>query len=113
VHFSSEGAHLERYSQVFNSCEIHSSFSRAHKQATWFRWANSVPAGFRFSVQAPKTITHEARLHCSSEILLAFLGQIRCLQGKLGPMLIQLPPSLQFEFAVAKTFLSLLRKNDW
>jgi uncharacterized protein YecE (DUF72 family) len=109
THFASRGSHLERYSQVFNSCEINSSFYRPHKKETWERWARSVPAEFRFSVKAPKAITHEAGLNCSSEILSAFLEQINCLHEKLGPVLIQLPPSLEFDYARARKFLALLR----
>jgi uncharacterized protein YecE (DUF72 family) len=108
-HFVSRGSHLERYSQSFNSCEINSSFYRPHKKETWERWARTVPAGFRFSVKAPRTITHDAKLNCSSEILSAFLEQIKCLREKLGPVLIQLPPSLEFNHARARKFLSLLR----
>ena len=51
---------------MFNSCEINSSFYRPHKKETWERWARSVPADFRFSVKAPKAITHEARLNCGT-----------------------------------------------
>ncbi len=109
AHFASRGSHLERYSQGFNCCEINSSFYRPHKKETWERWASSVPAEFRFSVKAPKTITHEARLTCSSEVLSAFLDQIKCLGEKLGPVLIQLPPSLELDHARARLFLSLLR----
>ncbi len=95
AHFAARGSHLERYSQVFNSCEINSSFYRPHKKETWERWARSVPADFRFSVKAPKAITHEARLNCGSEVFSAFLEQINGLHEKLGPVLIQLPPSLE------------------
>src|ERR1700734_1562399 len=108
-HFASSGSHLERYSQSFNSCEINSSFYRPHKKETWERWARSVPAEFRFSVKAPRTITHEAKLNCSSEVLSAFLEQINCLHEKLGPVLIQLPPSLEFDYARARKFLALIR----
>jgi uncharacterized protein YecE (DUF72 family) len=109
--FGSVGSHLDRYSQVFNSCEINSSFNRPHKKETWERWASSVPAEFRFSVKAPRTITHEAKLNCSSEVLSAFLEQIKFLGDKLGPVLIQLPPSLEFDRVRAGVFLTLLRKE--
>jgi uncharacterized protein YecE (DUF72 family) len=110
-HFISAGHHLERYSQVFNACEINSSFYRPHKKETWERWARSVPANFQFSVKAPKTITHDARLDCRSEVLSTFLEQIRYLREKLGPVLVQLPPSLAFDHARASKFLSLLRAS--
>jgi uncharacterized protein YecE (DUF72 family) len=109
--FPPGGTHLERYSQEFNACEINSSFYRPHKKDTWERWAGSVPAEFRFSVKAPRAITHEAKLDCDSDTLSAFLEQIKFLGNKLGPILIQLPPSLAFERARARKFLSLLRRN--
>jgi uncharacterized protein YecE (DUF72 family) len=111
ANFVTGGTHLERYSQALNSAEINSSFYRPHKNETWERWGNSVPVDFRFSVKAPRTITHEARLNCGPELLSPFLRQISFLHNKLGPVLIQLPPSLEFDRALAKRFLSLLRKN--
>jgi uncharacterized protein YecE (DUF72 family) len=111
AHFGPSGSHLQRYSQGFSCCEINSSFYRPHKKETWERWANSVPCGFRFSVKAPKTITHEAKLNCSSELLSVFLEQLNYLGERLGPVLFQLPPSLEFDQAGARKFLSLLRKD--
>ena len=42
-----EGSHLERYARVMNCVEINSSFHRAHRPATWARWAEAVPEDFR------------------------------------------------------------------
>jgi uncharacterized protein YecE (DUF72 family) len=109
--FPSGDSHLERYSQCLNCCEINSSFHRPHKPSTWERWAESVPTGFLFSVKAPKAITHDASLSCAPDVLSAFLKQIRYLGNKLGPILIQLPPSRSFDPVVAKEFLSLLREQ--
>jgi uncharacterized protein YecE (DUF72 family) len=109
--FVPDGTHLERYSQALNCCEINSSFYRPHKNQTWERWASSVPAGFRFSVKAPRTITHDSRLNCGTELLEPFLEQIRFLRDRLGPVLIQLPPSLAFDEGVARKFLWLLRQR--
>src|SRR5271154_6976869 len=67
--FVSAGTHLERYALTFNSCEINSSFYRPHERKTWERWARTVPADFRFSVKAPRAITHRAKLSCSRETL--------------------------------------------
>src|SRR5580658_6651180 len=92
-----EGSRLERYSRVLCCAEINSSFYRPHRASTWARWAAETPADFRFSIKAPKTITHEARL-CNVEVLLkAFLEQIEFLQEKAGPILFQFPPSYEFE----------------
>jgi len=111
LQFPAGSDHLNRYSQLFNCCEINSSFYRPHRVATWQRWAASVPPGFRFAVKIQKAITHEARLVCSPEICLEFVNQIRHLDDKLGPILVQLPPSLGFEREKVSTFFSLLRQH--
>jgi uncharacterized protein YecE (DUF72 family) len=111
VNFGTGGTHLERYSRVFNFSEINSSFYRPHKEGIWRRWAESVPPNFHFSVKAPRAITHDARLNCSSDVLLEFLKQISFLGDKLGPMLIQLPPSLEFEDGFVRKFLLQLRES--
>ena len=56
------GSNLARYAARFAAVEINSSFYRPHRPETYARWADSVPAGFRFAVKLPKSITHEKRL---------------------------------------------------
>lgn len=108
--FATDGSHLERYSRVFNCCEINSSFYRSHKNETWRRWAETVPEDFRFSVKLSKAITHEAKLVNTAEPLSRFFREIAYLGEKLGTVLIQLPPSLKFDPSVVHTFFSQLRK---
>jgi uncharacterized protein YecE (DUF72 family) len=43
-----EGSHLERYALVLGRVQIIWSFHRAHRPATWARWAEAVLEGFRF-----------------------------------------------------------------
>ena len=109
--FSGGGTHLERYGRVFNATEINSSFYRTHLRSTYARWAAGVPEDFRFSVKMPQTITHEHRLREATVALDAFLGQIAALGTRLGCVLVQLPPSLEFEFDVAHSFLVALRER--
>jgi uncharacterized protein YecE (DUF72 family) len=108
--FPAGASHLERYAQTFNACEINSSFYRPHKIETWKRWGESVPAEFRFSVKAPRTITHESGLNCGEELLSPFFHQISFLKNKLGPVLFQLPPKLDFDSVSVRQFLSSLRQ---
>ena len=110
--FPEAGSHLERYASRFEAVEINSSFHRPHRPATYARWSASVPASFRFSVKAPKTITHGLRLQNTGELLDIFLGEVAGLGEKLGCLLIQLPPSLAFEPAVAAGFFADLRSRS-
>jgi uncharacterized protein YecE (DUF72 family) len=104
-------SHLLRYTRVFNAAEINSTFYRAHRASTLARWAASVPAGFRFSAKMPKAITHEHRLAGSASLVVDFLAQVAPLGEKLACLLVQLPPSLALEPAVARTFLEGLRER--
>src|SRR5688572_19432683 len=95
--FPVEGTHLQRYAQRFPAVEINSSFYRPHRPETYARWAASTPDGFRFAVKVPREITHTRRLREVDEPLERFLAEAGALGEKLGPLLVQLPPSLQFE----------------
>lgn len=107
--FPTAGSTLERYAQVFDCVEINSSFYRPHRPSTWRRWGDSVPADFRFAVKMPKVISHECRLRACDGLVDAFLDQVGELAEKLGWLLLQLPPGLVFDPAVALPFLEQLR----
>ncbi|WP_336487567.1 DUF72 domain-containing protein [Methylobacterium nigriterrae] len=108
--FPGEGSHLERYARRLPAVEINSSFYRPHRPATYARWAASVPAGFRFAVKIPRTVTHERRLAACDEPLARFLAEVAALGDRLGPLLLQTPPSLPFEAGRAGAFLEALRR---
>jgi len=103
--------HLARYARQLNAVEINSTFYRPHRRETYERWADSVPDDFRFSVKVPREITHVRRLRDAGEPLERFLMEVGALGPKLGPLLVQLPPSLAFDGASAATFFSLLRER--
>lgn len=107
--FGADGSALHRYASRLDCAEINSSFYRPHRPQTYARWAASVPQPFRFSVKVPRTITHDARLIDCGALLDAFLDQVTALGDKLGPLLIQLPPSLAFDAEAADAFFTLLR----
>jgi uncharacterized protein YecE (DUF72 family) len=110
-HFPQRGSHLERYAAVLAAAEINTSFYRPHLPATYERWAASVPDDFRFSVKLPRTITHEARLQGADAQLDQFAGEAGALGGKLGCVLVQLPPSLQFDPLAAAGFFERLKQR--
>ena len=110
--FPSEGSGLERYAAVFDAVEINSTFYRSHRASTFLRWAMRTPDSFRFSVKAPRAITHEARLVDGAEALGRFLSELEALRAKLGVLLVQLPPSLAFDPAVAEAFFGALRARE-
>ena len=111
AHFPGEGTHLARYAGRFPVVEINSSFHRPHRPSTYARWAESVPADFRFSVKLPKAITHVGRLVDAEDALDAFLAEAGALGDRLGCLLVQLPPKLAFDAEVAAAFFGALRER--
>lgn len=100
---------LERYATRFDAVEINSSFYRPHRPATYARWAASTPPGFRFSVKVPKAVTHTAKLRDCAAPLTEFVEQVNHLGDRLGPLLVQLPPSLKFDAGLTGEFFGTLR----
>ena len=107
--FASDGSQLRRYASRLNAAEINTSFYRPHAPATYQRWADAVPAAFRFAVKIPRVITHDRALLRAREPLERFLDEISGLGAKLGPLLLQLPPSFAFDPRRVGRFLELLR----
>jgi uncharacterized protein YecE (DUF72 family) len=109
--FPDDGSHLARYAARLNAVEINSSFYRPHRPATYGRWAATVPAGFRFAAKVPRAVTHKQRLTDTESLLDAFLGEVTCLGEKLGPLLVQLPPSLAYDAPTVESFFTAFRRR--
>lgn len=109
--FPEMGSHLERYAAVFGAVEINSSFYRSHQAKTWQKWADAVPDDFRFSVKMPRTMSHDARLVGIDTLLHQFADEVEALGPKLGCVLVQLPPKLAFDAAVAEDFAARLTER--
>jgi uncharacterized protein YecE (DUF72 family) len=108
-HFAGEGTHLQRYARLLRCAEINSSFHRPHAPMTYAKWAMSTPPDFRFAVKLPRAITHDQKLRRARLPLEQFLAETGGLADKRGPLLVQLPPSLEFEARVAARFFDLVR----
>jgi uncharacterized protein YecE (DUF72 family) len=104
-----EGTHLQRYAAIFNAAEINSSFHRPHAEGTYRKWSHCVPEGFQFAVKLPRAITHDDRLRRARAPLQQFLTESAGLGAARGPLLVQLPPSFEFDRRVADRFFDVLR----
>ena len=109
-HFPSEGTGLARYTGTFDFVEVNVTFYRAVREATLAGWAEQTPPGFRFSVKINRSVTHAARLSPNARLEDALLP-VRALGDKVGALLVQLPPTLDFDAERAATFLARLRAS--
>ena len=92
---------LTYYSSVFGTAEIDSTFYAYPAKGLVFGWARNTPRDFIFSSKLPRTITHDKKLDIGKGAetdLVRFLSLMKPLivAGKLGPVLIQLPPSFSY-----------------
>ena len=108
-HFPRGSSVLHRYAQIFDAVEINATFYRTPRAATFQRWAESVPDGFRFSLKLPRTLTHYARLREPDAGLDEFFACTAPLGQKLGAVLAQLPPTLALDMDTAEHFFAAVR----
>jgi uncharacterized protein YecE (DUF72 family) len=94
------------------SIEVNGSFYSLQRPANWVRWRDGTPDGFRFAVKGPRFITHIKRLRDIESPLANFYASgLLALGPKLGPLLWQLPPNLQFDEALLDGFLGRLPRT--
>lgn len=99
---------LPFYAAAFDSVEINYTFYRMPNAKTIDGWAVATPAEFRFVLKAPKRITHEKRLKDFGDTLAVFVRLASGLEGRLGPLLFQLPPNLKKDLSRLEAFLDEL-----
>lgn len=88
---------LHFYAQHFNSIEINSSFYRDPSLKSLQNWYQQTPDNFLFSLKAPRVITHYKHFSGTEQQLSTFYKHAQQgLKEKLGCILFQLPPSLQY-----------------
>ena len=104
---------LSTYAGVFDTAEIDSSFYRPPTKGMVLGWLRYTPDDFVFTAKVPQTVTHDRRLDVgrkADEEVRSFCELMDPLNdaGKLGPLLLQLPPSLRFDPKAVKEFFEIL-----
>ncbi len=83
---------LPFYSTYFDTVEINNSFYQLPALKTFTKWQKTVPNDFIFAVKASRFITHMKKLKAPVSSSRKFFTRVNRLDGKLGPILFQLPP---------------------
>jgi uncharacterized protein YecE (DUF72 family) len=99
---------LEYYVRRFTTVELNSSFYHWPRDATFASWRRRLPEGFLMTVKAPRGLTHGARLYGPEVWLERIERGVRELGEKLGVLLIQLPPQLEYDHPRLAYFLEKL-----
>jgi uncharacterized protein YecE (DUF72 family) len=86
---------LEFYAERFRVVELNNSFYRLPNKETFTGWAERTPDDFVLAAKMSRYLTHVKRLKDPSEPVERFLRHAGGLGSKLGPVLLQLPPTLK------------------
>jgi uncharacterized protein YecE (DUF72 family) len=86
--------YLAFYARHFDTVELDTTWHATPPPERFARWASVVPAHFRFTVKAPRAITHDAAAIDAIAPMKAFVASAQELGDKLGVILIQYPPAL-------------------
>jgi uncharacterized protein YecE (DUF72 family) len=86
---------LEHYAENFATVEVNNAFYRLPEKSTFEQWRERTPDDFVMAVKMSRFLTHVKRLRDPAEPVSRFLDRAAGLRSKLGPVLLQLPPTLK------------------
>jgi uncharacterized protein YecE (DUF72 family) len=100
---------LAFYAQQFRTVEINNTFYRMPSESVLEKWGATVPDGFQFGLKLNQQITHIRKLRDCESTLKRFLevGAVLQPNARLGPVLVQLPPTFKADLALLDAFLAL------
>ena len=99
---------LRYYTQSFQTVELNSSFYRWPRLATFQAWRRRLPDAFRFSVKAPRGLTHGKKLYAPEAWVERIAACWHELADKRAVLLVQLGPNLARDDARLGYFLEQL-----
>ena len=95
---------LRLHAERLPSVELNATFYRLPSEEQLRKWAAQTPPAFRFAVKMSRSISHGGRL----ERLATFSERVRVLGEKLGPILIQFPPTRPRDDGLLRLYLDSL-----
>jgi len=99
---------LKFYSKYFNTVEVNTSFYHFTKKSTFEKWKSQINKNFLFSIKLYRLFTHFRKLKLKKDdkrILKETIKSYKVFGKNLGPILIQLPPSLKKNLEILDEFL--------
>lgn len=99
---------LQHYLRDFDTVELNNTFYRLPKESAVLEWEASVPKSFRYAVKGSRFITHMKKLKDADQAVERFYDAIRPLDGRMGPIVFQLPPRWQKNLERLEAFLQIL-----
>jgi uncharacterized protein YecE (DUF72 family) len=88
---------LAYYAERFSTVEVNNTFYRLPPRSAFEGWAARTPDDFVVVVKASRYLSHVRRLNEPEEPVARLLERAAGLGSKLGPVLLQLPPTLRLD----------------
>lgn len=112
---------LAFYAERLNGVELNGSFYRTPPETTLERWSAETPQSFRFCMKANRGLTYSAEAFDKTGLARIFTHRIGSLGARLGPVLLQFPPTRQRDVelldallsAVARPVAAEFRHDSW
>jgi uncharacterized protein YecE (DUF72 family) len=86
---------LTFYGERFATVEVNNAFYRLPERTTFAKWRQQTPEDFVVAVKASRYLTHVLRLRDPAEPVARLMERVSALGPRLGPILLQLPPTLR------------------
>jgi len=99
---------LAYYAARLTGVELNCSFYRTPPETTLRKWADETPSGFRFCMKANRGLTYSAEAFDKVGLARIFTERIAILGGRLGPVLLQFPPTRQKNVGLLDSLLEAL-----
>ena len=100
---------LSYYAERLGTVEVNNTFYHMPTKKLLQGWASQVPETFRFVLKVSQKVTHFKRLKEVEEEMGYLLETIPVLGGKLGALLVQIPPNLKRDDERLTVFLDMLK----
>jgi uncharacterized protein YecE (DUF72 family) len=105
---------LEYYTDRFDTVENDGTFYRLAARETFADWQARTPDGFVMAIKASRYLTHVKRLADPAEPVARLMNSAAGLGSRLGPVLLQLPPTLQADPGrLAACLAEFARPANW
>lgn len=101
---------LTFYRDHFSVTEINTSFYRLPTEETIGGWIKQVPKNFLFCPKMSRYLTHMKKLNDPEEPMERFFEVFGPMKKHLGPVLLQLPQMIKFNYDRTEHFFKLLAK---
>lgn len=86
---------VKYYGCQFNTIELNATHYRIPEENTVRKWADAVPAGFKFCPKIHQSISHSSHIHQRIPEINAFYKSVSGFGNKLGTCFLQLPPGFE------------------